>query len=150
MALTHFGPIEMQTSPDSASVGLDPSIHYDFYADELILKLDQHRRQSFSLPVNDVVSLLYDDEANETIGIQIDNFASYAVHHFPALSIIAKIVGIVPRDPEDTPLFREDRIVRMRSDFTKEDETRFKEVIRRIIDFTGGFDPEITVVQEGR
>jgi hypothetical protein len=145
MALAHLDSVEIQMSPARTMVITDPVIIYDAYSDELIFKRDGNRRQSFSCPVNDYVSLLYDDDADQTIGIQIDDFATYAVHEFPALEAIAKIVGIEPRQRDDTALFRDGRIVQRAQEFTPEDEAEFKKVIRRIIDYTGGFDPDITV-----
>lgn len=148
MALAHLGPIEIQTSPSSTMVATDPAVFYDAYSDELVFKLDPIRQQAFSFPVNDFVSILYDDDADQTIGIQIDNFATYAVHEYPALAVIAKIVGIEPRDPDDTILFREGRTVLRAQEFTPAEEDAFKDVIRRIIDYTGGFDEDITVERE--
>lgn len=145
MALARLGPIEMQTSPDSTLVAVNPSISYDAYSDELVFKLDGKRQQTFSFPVNDFVSILYDDEHDQTIGIQIDNFATYAIREHPALAVIAKVSGIEPRAATDTQLFREGRTIRRENEFTAEDEAAFKAVIRQIIDFTGGFDSDIIV-----
>lgn len=145
MALAHLGPIEIQTSPGTTLVAVNPSISYDAYSDELIFKLDSDREQTFSFPVNDFVSILYDDDQDESIGIQIDHFATYAIREYPALAIIAKVTGIEPRTTADVRLFREGRTIRRENEFTAEDEAAFKAVIRQIIDVTGGFDPDIEI-----
>lgn len=150
MALTHIGPVEMETAPGVVARSNDPTLHYDAYSDELIFRLRPSQGESFAFPVNDVLSLLIDDATGEVVGFQIDTFATFAVHQVPALQAIAKIASIVPRSPDDLLLYREGRVARYVADVSPEDEAAFKEVIRHIVSHTGGVDPDIELVHDDR
>lgn len=113
-----------------------PVVHYDAISDEFIFWLTGEPVPHLTEPANDVASILFDLENGEALGVQIDNFATYAVPRYPNLEPVARFFSILPRPA--TSLFSPQTVMEVQ-EIEESEYPLVKHVLMTIIDQTGGF-----------
>jgi len=141
MAMTSLGQTSIQTDREDATAGVVRA-SYDSVVDAVTFWLVERPAAHVTEPANDFVSILFDLVTGNAIGVRIDNFLAFAVHRYPRLQILAGYLDLVPREPGDTELFAH-RVVVNASEHNDEMARESRLILQRIVDETGGFDPDV-------
>ena len=139
MAMTYLGQTGLQIDRGKAAVG-DAVANHDAVADALSFWLSGDSRPHLTEPANAFVSVLFDIETGRARGIRIDNFLAFAIYEYPDLLPLVTFLDLVPRERGDTELLNE-RLVRQARTYDESNAQEAKQILRHIIDVTGGFDP---------
>jgi len=141
---TTLDNVSLQTLDGPSPAGT-VGVFVDAVADNLTFWTTEKPVPSFSAQINDYSSVLFNLDDQRAVGVQIENFLTYAVHEHPSLMPLVRVLNLIPRPYGDTRLVTNRLLAELRPT-DPDDLKQIDFILRHIIDLTGGVDPDLAVI----